>query len=287
MNTGRKLRFALCIEILLAVFAWAWLAALHHVSWARWYGDPGLWQWQMALCDSFLWMAWAQYMVVGALFLVAWLVWHWPRHILGINLVVCGVIWSVVAFACTGDMTASPAGPMNMPRSITVIPVALLIGLASFIIVPLLVRKPWVLLLLPLPLVLCLNTRHARVGGINWWHVTMPFTSSTRCLVEVVSWQDETIYCRFFKPTLDIDVTRDGYLRLIIWTDDPFCARYNVKQRRFVTETEFRLDNPPSAPKPDGRAADDWGLTNLYNLDPNCDLKWHWVRRVERDFPDE
>lgn len=146
--------------------------------------------------------------------------------------------------------------------------------------------KKIVLILFVLGLLLMMfMPRWARVGGISWWHITVPGSSSTQCIVEVVSWQGETIYCRFFSPPVDVSVEHEGYLMLTTWRDGDPPRYYDVQERKFISRQELERRNPPEAPRPAFRPEDDWGLTNLYNIAGSEPCKVYWIQYVEKNLP--
>ena len=148
--------------------------------------------------------------------------------------------------------------------------------------------KKIVLLLFVLGVVLLMfMPRWARVGGISWWHITVPGSASTQCIVEVVSWQGETIYCRFFSTPVDVCLEYEGYLTLTTWPDSTPCRYYDVQQREYISPQELTRRKPARIPKPVSRAYvyDDWGMTNLYNIAGREPFKGHWIRYVEQNLP--
>ena len=148
--------------------------------------------------------------------------------------------------------------------------------------------KKIVLILLALGLLLMMFLpRWVRVGGISWWHITVPGSASTQCIVEVVSWQGETIYCRFFSPPVDVCLEYEGYLTLTTWNGDPL-RYYDVQQRTYISEQELERRNPARIPKPASRTSyvyDDWGMTNLYNIADREPIKTHFIQYVEKNLP--
>ena len=145
--------------------------------------------------------------------------------------------------------------------------------------------KKIVLILFVLGLLLVFMPRWARVGGISWWHIPVPGSSSTQCIVEAVSWQGETIYCRFFSPPVDVSVEYEGYLMLTTWRDGDPPRYYDVQERKFISRQELERRNPPMAPRPAFRPEDDWGLTNLYNIAGSNPFKTYWIQYVEKNLP--
>ena len=146
--------------------------------------------------------------------------------------------------------------------------------------------KKIVLILFVLGLLLMMfMPRWARVGGISWWHITVPGSASNQCIVEVVSWQGETIYCRFFSPPVDVSVEHEGYLMLTTWRDGDPPRYYDVQERKFISWQELERRNPPEAPRPAFRPEDDWGLTNLYNIAGSEPFKVYWIQYVEKNLP--
>ena len=85
--------------------------------------------------------------------------------------------------------------------------------------------------------------RWVRVGGISWWHITVPGSASTQCIVEVVSWQGETIYCRFFSPPVDVCLKYEGYLTLTTWLNGDPLRYYDVQQRTYISWQELERRN--------------------------------------------
>ncbi len=127
--------------------------------------------------------------------------------------------------------------------------------------------------------------RCAHVGGIMWWHIQRPFSSSNTCLVEVVTWRGETVCCRFMQSPLDVSVVYDGFLVLWEREADAYQLRYyDVKEKRFLSSIEFRHLNLSQRDKPHPGAADDWHLTDLYNITGDRSCKYYWIQRAERDF---
>lgn len=127
--------------------------------------------------------------------------------------------------------------------------------------------------------------RCAHVGGIMWWHIQQPFSSSNTCLVEVVTWRGETVCCRFMQSSLDVSVVYDGFLVLWEREADAYQLRYyDVKEKRFLSSIEFRHLNLSQRDKPHPDAADDWHLTDLYNITGDRSCKYYWIQRAERDF---
>ncbi len=148
--------------------------------------------------------------------------------------------------------------------------------------------KKIVLLLFVLGLLLMMfMPRWARVGGISWWHITVPGSSSTQCIVEVVSWQGETIYCRFFSSPVDVCLEYEGYLTLTTWLNGDPLRYYDVQQRTYISELELERRNPAPIPKPVSRTYvyDDWGMTNLYNIAGREPFKTHFIQYVEKNLP--
>lgn len=127
--------------------------------------------------------------------------------------------------------------------------------------------------------------RCAHVGGIMWWHIQLP--DSNTCLVEVVTWRGETVCCRFMQSPLDVSVEYDGFLVLWEREDDEYQLRYyDVKEKRFLSPIGFRHLNLSRRDKPHPHAADDWHLTDLYNITGDRSCKYYWIQRAERDFPE-
>lgn len=146
--------------------------------------------------------------------------------------------------------------------------------------------KKIVLILFVLGLLLMMfMPRWARVGGISWWHITAPGSANSKCIVEVVSWQGETIYCRFFSSPVDVSVEHEGYLMLTTWRDGDPPRYYDVQERKFISWQELERRNPPEAPRPAFRPEDDWGLTNLYNIAGSEPFKVYWIQYVEKNLP--
>lgn len=144
-------------------------------------------------------------------------------------------------------------------------------------------KKWFVTAVLLCVLVLLFFPRRVQVGGITWWHVMMPGNCQL-CLVESVSWQEESICLRFFRRPVDVDVSYDGFLVISSWPDkDSIC--YDVKRKCFLScREELEAVSPAIAPKP-RRAADDWASKDLLNICDPCGVREHWIERVERDFP--
>ena len=115
MRACRKLFLAVGIELLLAIVVLVFLLFMDRAADISWGVPPGLWDWQVAVRDSSLLMAWGQYMVVGAAVLLAWLCWHRPGYRLSIILLAWAVTWLPMVGACTFDMLDSPNGPWNLP----------------------------------------------------------------------------------------------------------------------------------------------------------------------------
>ena len=148
--------------------------------------------------------------------------------------------------------------------------------------------KKIVLILFVLGLLLMMfMPRWARVGGISWWHITVPGSSSTQCIVEVVSWQGETIYCRFFSPPVDVSVEHEGYLMLTTWRDGDPPRYYDVQERKFISRQELSRRKPARVPRPSSNIYDDWALTDLYNIagGTQFQVKEDWIRYVEQNLP--
>ena len=150
--------------------------------------------------------------------------------------------------------------------------------------------KKIVLILFVLGLLLMMfMLRWARVGGISWWHITAPGSANSKCIVEVVSWQGETIYCRFFSPPVDVSVEHEGYLMLTTWRDGDPLRYYDVQQRTYISEQELRRRKPARVPKPASRTYvhDDWGMTNLYSISGTAQfqVKGDWIQYVEKNLP--
>ncbi len=127
--------------------------------------------------------------------------------------------------------------------------------------------------------------RYVQVGGISWWHVMMPGNSQL-CLIESVSWQEESLCLRFFRRPVDVDVSYDGFLVISSWPDKD-SVYYDVRRKCFLScREELEAVSPAKAPKP-RRAADDWASKDLLNICEPYGVREHWIERVERDFPRE
>lgn len=114
-----------------AVFAAATAYHLYltRAAWVRDEGCADLWDWKEAILYPDVWLATANDMLVLAL-LTAMV--FFRRHVRPWAAWLCGlwgITWVLVALACTGDLTRSSAGPMNIPMFVFALPLACLLCL--------------------------------------------------------------------------------------------------------------------------------------------------------------